>query len=126
MTGVSYDAGMLIALERGERRAAAIHEQNLQRRIAPRVTAGVLAQVWRGGPQASLSRALVGCIIEPLDEREARLAGVACAKAATSDVVDASVVRCALRYGDTVMTSDVADLTHIARALGRELRVEYI
>jgi len=126
MIGVTYDAGMLIALERGDRRASSFHKAALRNSIAPIVPVGVLAQVWRGGPQTSLSRALAGCIVEELNEPQARAIGVACAKAKTSDIVDASVVLSAFRHGHLVATSDESDLSHIAQALGRELHVESI
>ena len=68
-----------------------------------------------------LSRLLVGCSVEPIDESVARRAGRACARAATSDVVDAMVVVGALARRDLVITSDVRDLSRLALALGGRL-----
>ena len=68
-----------------------------------------------------LSRLLAGCGVEPIDEAVARQAGRACARAATSDVVDAMVVVGALARGDLVITSDVRDLSRLASALGGRL-----
>lgn len=70
-----------------------------------------------------LSRLLRGCRVDPLDRKAARAAGSACARSATSDVVDASVVVGALVRGDACVTSDPDDLTAIADALNRRLRV---
>jgi predicted nucleic acid-binding protein len=83
----------------------------------------VLAQGWRGGPQAELSRFLKGCEVIPLDEALARECGRACARARTADVVDACVVVVALRRGDAVVTSDPDDLRRIAVALRRRVEV---
>jgi len=38
----------------------------LRRDVSPLVPAGVLAQVWRGGPQANLSRLRAGCTVAAL------------------------------------------------------------
>ena len=123
MNGLTYDTGMLIAAEGDRRDAWALHRRALERGLLPVITAGVLAQAWRGGPQPSLSRMLDGCRIEPIDEPRARAAGRACARASSSDVVDAVVVVTALDRGDRVVTSDPDDLLRIASALGRKLAV---
>jgi predicted nucleic acid-binding protein len=120
---VLYDTGALVGAERHDRRVWAIHEQLMIESATPVVPSVVLAQAWRGGPQAQLSRLLHGCDIEPVGERLARSAGVACAKAGTSDVIDAIVVVRALQLGALVVTSDSADLERISDALDRQLRI---
>lgn len=85
--------------------------------------AGVLGQVWRGGPQAELSRLLKGCRIEPLDETKARTAGQACGRAKTADVIDAAVVIGAIARGDLVVTSDRNDIKRLTNALGTALEI---
>ena len=120
--GTTYDAGALLAAEANRRELWAIHARSLQRGERPVVPAGVLAQAWRGGPQAQLSRLLRGCRIEDLDEGRARTAGAACARSASSDVVDASVVAGALARGDLVITSDPDDLQIVAAALHGSIR----
>src|SRR6516225_1532324 len=101
MTGVTYDSGALIAAERGERRMWARHRALLLRREIPVVPAPVLAQSWRGNPrQAQLARLLAGCHVEPLGDAQARATGALAARAAATDIVDASVVEGALRRGD--------------------------
>jgi predicted nucleic acid-binding protein len=77
------------------------------------VPAGVLAQVWRGGSrQARLARFLAarGVEVEALTAGGAKAAGLVCAQAAASDVVDASMVITARRHGATVVSSDRAHL----------------
>ncbi len=117
MNGVTYDAGALLAADRGSRRMQALHRQALESGLVPVVPAGVLAQAWRGGPQPRLSRLLAGCRVEALDEPKARSAGAACALSKTSDVVDASVVVGAAARGDLVVTSDPDDIQHLASAI---------
>ncbi len=121
MPGITYDTGALVAAEKGRRALWAIHKRALDRGLRPTVPAAVLAQAWRGGPQAELSRFLLGCRVEPLDEPASRAAGAACARSRRPDVVDASVVVGALARADVVFTSDPHDLEVIARALGKHL-----
>ena len=126
MAGLTYDAGALLAAERRDRRIWVLHQRALERGIRPTVPAAVLAQAWRGGPQAHLSRLLRGCRIEPLDEARGRSAGDACGRAGTSDVVDASVVVGAVARNDLVISSDQDDLLRIARAMGSRLNVRQL
>jgi len=126
ITGVTYDTGALIAAERGDRRLWALHRRALERGTAPTVPAGVLAQGWRGGPQAQVSRLLSGCRVEDLDEGRARSAGTACAMASTFDIVDASVVVGAAARHDLVITSDVGDLERIRDVLRIDVRLHSV
>lgn len=121
MKGVLYDTGALLAAERSERRMWALHQRCLARGLVPVVPSVVLAQAWRGGPQARLSQLLHGCEVEPLTEPRARAAGDLCARAATRDVVDAAVMTSAADHGDAVVTRDPADLRHLATCLGRNI-----
>lgn len=123
MPGITYDTGALIAAERGDRRMWALHRRSLERDLVPTVPAGVLAQSWRGGPQAQLSRMLAGCRVEGLDEVRARSAGAACAMAGTSDVVDAAVVVGAAARSDLLVTSDPKDIERLRAALHLQLSV---
>jgi hypothetical protein len=123
--GVTYDTGALIAADRGERQMWARHRALLTHREVPTVPAPVVAQGWRGGArQALLSRLLVGCDVEDLDDDKARAVGTLAARAKTLDVVDACVVEGALRRHDLVVTSDPDDLTSIATSVGRRLEIE--
>ena len=123
MGGLTYDAGALVAAERGARDLWALHRRILERGLRPTVPAGVLGQAWRGGPQSQLSRLLKGCRVEVLDETRSRSAGQACGRARTSDVTDASVVVGALARRDVVVTSDSDDIRHLAGALGAKLEI---
>jgi hypothetical protein len=123
---VTYDTGALIAADRGERRMWLRHRALLQRREVPTVPAPVLAQGWRGGArQALLAKLLAGCEIEALEERRARAVGALATRAASTDVVDATVVEGAVRRGDTVLSSDPDDLRAIAAAAGHGLEVQF-
>jgi predicted nucleic acid-binding protein len=124
MAGVTYDTGALVAGERNDRRMWALHAAFLAEEIVPVVPAPVLAQAWRGGArQASLSRLLALCEIEPLDESQARRVGELAAKARHHDVVDVAVVEGAVRRGDAVVTSNETHIRRIAAAAGARLRV---
>ena len=123
--GVTYDAGALVAADRGERRMWARHRALLELREVPTVPAPVVAQAWRGGNrQARLSRLLVGCNVEHLDDGQARRVGELLVKAAESDIVDGTVVEGALRRNDLVLSSDPGDLGSLAAAVLRRLEVD--
>lgn len=121
MAGLTYDAGALIAGERGDRKLWTLHRRALEREMPPTVPAAVLAQVWRGGPQPNLSRLLRGCVIDDLDEAAGRMCGAALAASETADVVDATVVVGAALRGDVVVTSDPRDLGRLAAGIGVDL-----
>lgn len=123
MAGLTYDTGALLAAEHNTRARWALHRRALERGHRPTVPAGVLAQAWRGGPQAELSRLLKGCRVEPLDEARARAAGALCALAGTADVIDAAVTIGAVARGDLVVTSDGGDITRLADALGTPVEI---
>lgn len=124
--GVVYDAGALIAAERGTRKMLIMHRRFLDRQVQPVVPSVVLAQAWRGGPQVQLSRLLQGCIVEAVAENAARDIGRLLAAHGSSDVVDAAVVVSALSRGDLVITSDPDDLIGLAQAVGATLAIQPI
>jgi hypothetical protein len=123
VTGLVYDSGALLAAERADDLMWALHRRTLERGVRPVVPAVVLGQVWRGGPQARLSRLLQGCIVEAFDENAGRGVGCLLRDAGTSDVVDAAVVRTAARSNAAVVTSDPRDLAILAAAGGRSIRL---
>jgi predicted nucleic acid-binding protein len=123
VNGITYDAGALIAAERGSEPVWTLHRELLGRDIQPTVPTVVLGQVWRGGPQPRLSLFMHGCRIEPFTEQQARLAGKALAVSGESDLVDGAVVISALAREDLVVTSDPDDLRRIADAIGSDLAV---
>lgn len=120
---IVYDTGALVAGERGARGLWALHDAALRDRLSPLVPAGVLAQAWRGGPQANLSRLLSGCTVMPFDERLARATGALCGEAGTTDVVDASVVVAAQLIGGAIVSGDMADLARLIEAGGMDVQI---
>lgn len=127
MGGVTYDTGALVAGERNDRRMWALHAGFLAEEVAPVVPAPVLAEAWRGGPrQASLSRLLAMCDVEPMSEDQARQVGVLAGKAAHDDIVDVTVVEGAIRRRDAVVTSNEDHIRRVADAVGVRLRIEPI
>jgi predicted nucleic acid-binding protein len=116
--GLTYDTGALVAAERDDRIMWSLHRAALNRGLPPTVPAGVLAEGWRGGPQAALSRLLKGCRIEELTEEQARAVGALAARAEHDDVVDVSVVEGAIRRNHAVITSNQAHIRRVATAAG--------
>src|SRR5258707_6954627 len=97
MSAVVYDAAVLVAADRNERRAWAEHKARLELGAVPLVPAPVVAQVSRSPRQVQLRRFLAGCLIVPFVESEAHGAGRLLGMTRTADVVDAAVVTVALR-----------------------------
>jgi predicted nucleic acid-binding protein len=127
MAGVTYDTGALVAAERNDRRMWALHAEFLNSEIVPVVPAPVLAEAWRGGArQASLSRLLAMCAVEPMSEEQARRVGVLAGKAAHDDVVDVTVVEGAMRRNDAVVTSNRDHIVRVAEAVRARIRVEQV
>ena len=123
MSAVVYDAAVLVAADRNERRAWAEHKVRLELGVILSVPAPVLAQVSRSPRQAQLRRFLAGCVVVPLDEAEAHEAGRLLGITRTSDVVDAVVVTTANRQKAVILTSDRADIERLVRASAREVAV---
>lgn len=123
MSAVVYDAAVLVAADRNERRAWAEHKARLEMGVIPLVPAAVVAQVSRSLQQAQLRRLLSGCAVVPLGESQAHEAGRLLGLARMSDVVDAVVVTTALRHAATILTSDPDDLRRLVLASGREVAV---
>ncbi|MCX6594643.1 MAG: twitching motility protein PilT [Acidobacteria bacterium] len=123
MSRLVYDAGVLVAADRGDRRVWLAHAAQLLERSVPLVPAPVVAQVSRSPQQAQLRRFLAGCHIEPLGERDAHAAGRLLGKSRTADVVDASVVAIAIRYHAVILTGDVEDLERLAAVAGSTVDV---
>jgi len=120
---VIYDAAVLVAADRNDRRAWAEHKARLELGVVPSVPAPVVAQVSRSPQQAQLRRFLAGCVVVPLGESEAHDAGRLLDKSRTTDVVDAAVVTIALRLKTMILTSDPDDIKRLVRASGREVAV---
>jgi hypothetical protein len=120
VSGLTLDAGALIAFERNDRKVVALVACAFAAGTRLAVPAGVVGQVWRDGRnQARLARLLESRVVEveSLDDRRARAAGQLCGSAGTSDVIDASVVLCAKARGHGVVTSDPADIRRLASTI---------
>ena len=123
MSTVVYDAAVLVAADRNERRAWAEHKARLEFGIVPLVPAPVVAQVSRSPQRAQLRGFLNGCAVLSLGESEAHEAGQLLGKTGTTDVVDAVVVTIARRRKAIILTSDPDDIERLVRASGREIAV---
>lgn len=115
-TGITLDAGALIALDRGDKRMIALLDRALTQGRVFRVPSGVVGQAWRNGRvQVTLARFLRAIEVEivPLDDQLARSCGELCGANNTSDIIDASVVIVARERRDPIVTSDPNDLRRL-------------
>lgn len=115
---VMYDAGVLVAADRNDRRVWADHRVRLELGALPTTTAPVVAQVSRSSRQAQLRCLLRGCDVAAFAPEHAHQVGSLLAKAGTADVVDAHVVVTAAELAATVLTSD----PHVLRQLADQLQ----
>jgi predicted nucleic acid-binding protein len=110
------DAGALIAIEKGDRKVLALCKIASDAGSSVVVPAGVVGQVWRDGArQVPIARIVgaSGTVIEPLDLDVAKLVGSYCGRAATSDVIDATVVIAARHHQAKIISSDESDLKRL-------------
>lgn len=116
MTGVTLDAGGLIALERRNRRMLVLLERARQTGARITLPAPALAQVLRHPerqvPLVRLSRQVTTDVVA-LGRPDAIGVGRLLAASGTADVVDAHVVISARRAGQPVVTSDPDDLLRL-------------
>ena len=117
MSGVTLDAGALIALDRHDRLAIALISRARELGVRITIPATALAQAIRNpARQARLSRLIrqPDTDLVALDGPDATAVGLLMALSGTSDVVDAHVVVCARRAGQAIATRDADDLRRIA------------
>ncbi|HEY7306736.1 MAG TPA: PIN domain-containing protein [Bryobacteraceae bacterium] len=120
MSGITFDAGGLIALDRKDRRVLTLIARAKERGMRITIPATALAQAIRNpARQALLSRLIrqAGTDLMALDGPDATMVGLLLARTATVDIADAHVVVCAQRAGQAVITSDAGDLSRIAPGL---------
>src|SRR5580658_8210682 len=120
MSGVTFDAGGLIALDRNDRRALVLVARAAERGMRITIPATALAQAMRNpARQARLCRLIrqAGTDLIALDGRDATAVGLLLARTATADIVDAHVAVCAERAGQAIVTSDPGDFRRIAPGL---------
>ncbi len=121
VSGITFDAGGLIALDRNNRQVIVLLARATELGIRVVVPASALAQAIRNpARQARLSRLIrqVETDLVPLDGADATAVGLLLAQTATADIVDAHVVICARRAGRVVITSDPIDIGRIGPELG--------
>jgi hypothetical protein len=116
MSGLTLDAGALIALDRNDRRVIALLARAAE--IGARVTvpATALAQaIRRPAVQARLSRLVrqPTTVLAPLDGPDATNVGILLAASRTADITDAHVVLCARRNTEAIVTGDPDDLRRL-------------
>jgi hypothetical protein len=113
--GVVLDAGAFIALERRDRTVVALVELLIKANIPLVTSAGVVAQVWRGGSrhQVPVAFLLRRTQVFALDYAVARTLGRMLGQTGTSDPVDAHVVLLARERTWPVLSSDAVDLLAI-------------
>jgi hypothetical protein len=114
---VVYDAGVLIAADRNDRRTWAEHRVRLELGLLPLTTAPVVAQVSRAPRQVQLRRFLRGCSIVPFTADQAHEVGALAGAADTSDMVDSHVVIVAESATATVLTTDPDDMRRLSAAV---------
>jgi hypothetical protein len=120
VSGLTFDAGGLIALDRNDRRVLALLARTAERGMRITIPATALAQALRNpARQARLSRLIrqASTDLVALDGPDATSVGLLLARTATADIVDAHVVVCAGRASQAVVTSDAGDLRRIAPGL---------
>lgn len=113
MSGITLDAGGLIAVDRNHRRVIVLLARAAETRARVTVPASALAQaVRRPERQVRLARLVrqPTTDVVPLDRVDATNVGRLLAASGTADVVDAHVIICARRAHQRVVTSDPGDL----------------
>jgi len=114
VTGLTFDTGALIALERRKLRMRQVLERARDRDQLITVPADVVAEWWRG--PTDVRRAILDSVdIEPLTLRLAQIAGEVMGAVPGATLVDAIVVASAASRGDLIYSSDVHDLERIRR-----------
>lgn len=123
---VVYDAGLLIAADRGDREVLVRHYAHLDEDILPVTTAPVVAQVSRSPRQVLLRRLLETCEIVDFSHSDAHAVGALLARSGTSDVVDAHLVLTASRRDWPLLTGDEDDLNRLSECLAQPVDVRGI
>ncbi len=116
MSGVTLDAGGLIALDRNDRRVVVLLARSAELGARVTVPATALAQaIQQPARQARLAKLVrqPTTDIVPLDGPDATSVGVLLAASRTTDIVDAHVVICARRARQAIVTSDPGDLRRL-------------
>lgn len=116
MSGLTLDAGGLIALDRNDRRVVVLLARSAELGARVTVPATALAQAIRQPARQARLAKLVRqptTDIVPLDGPDATSVGVLLAASRTTDIVDAHVVICARRARQAIVTSDPGGLRRL-------------
>jgi len=119
-SGLTLDAGALIAFERGDEKARALLRQALEGSLELHVVPGVVAQTWHGGARQARVAALLGSVevrVPSFDQWAARAVGELCGASGHSDIVDVHVALHARLNRHTVVTSDPRDIGSVDPSL---------
>jgi hypothetical protein len=121
-----FDAGALIALDRGDRAVGALATAAGRNGTDAVTSSACIAQAWRDpARQARLAKALAGFLELPLDPLSSRRCGQLLAVAHTSDIADAALALL-VQDGDTVLTSDPHDIKHLLEITGTNADVRTV
>jgi predicted nucleic acid-binding protein len=113
VTGVTFDTGALIGLERRTERMKAVLARIAARQLPITIPAVVVAEWYRGQRDWRRMLALAKWV-QPTSEALARMAGAALKATGGSNAIDAIVMASAAQRGDVVYTSDIPDLQVLA------------
>ncbi|HEX5101690.1 MAG TPA: PIN domain-containing protein [Polyangiaceae bacterium] len=111
-SGITFDTGALIALERRGQRMRKVLERATEQKVRITVPAAVVTEWWRSRNDVR-ERILAAVRVEPLTEGLARVAGEALAAVKGATAIDAIVVASAAQRGDVIYTADVDDLVRL-------------
>lgn len=122
--GAVLDAGVFIRLERRDAVMADLVRRFVEHRTPLVTSAGVVAQVWRGGSgaQVPIAHLLRRTEVADLTYGVAAVLGRMLGASATHDPVDAHIALLARQRGWIVLTSDPDDL----RRIDPKLRVQVV
>jgi hypothetical protein len=120
--GVVLDVGAFIALERRNRSMVRLTQLFADAQTPLVTSAGVVAQVWRGGGQRQVPLAFLlrRTTVVDITHAVARALGRILGTSGASDPVDAHIVLLARERGWPVLTSDARDLLAIDPTLQLE------
>jgi hypothetical protein len=116
VSGVTLDAGALIALDRADRRVIVLLARAKETGARVTVPATALAQAMRRPrTQVRLARLVrqPTTDLASLDGPDATSVGILLAASGTSDIADAHVVVCGRRRRQPIVTSDPGDLRRL-------------
>ena len=120
LSGITFDAGGLIALDRNDRKVITLLARAAERGLRTTIPATALAQAIRNpARQARLRRLMrqTSTDLVALDGPDATAVGLLLARSGTADIVDAHVAVCAQRTGQAIVTSDPGDLRRLSPGL---------